>query len=164
MSEGGCITPSSSHGVSSFLAGYPQLLSRVRPFWLWGRPAAGGTAWLLGLQVASALCPVLGQGPPHSEPWVETPFSLFNLPTNSRGFSKTTSLCITLLLFRECPPEQEAGMDVGPSLCISALKGHSPELLTVQFLETVVSSILLIFLIILAGEYIQYQLLQRGQK
>ena len=47
-------------------------------------------------------------------------------------------------------------MDVEPSVCISALKGHSPELLTVQFLKTVVSSILLIFLVILAGEYIQY--------
>lgn len=47
-------------------------------------------------------------------------------------------------------------MDVGRPCVFPALKGHSPELLTVQFLETVVSSILLIFLIILAGEYIQY--------
>ena len=159
VSQGGSITPSSSHGVSSFLAVYPQLLSRARPFWLWGRPAAGGTAWLLGLQAAFS---PLSSPWPHSEPWAL--FSLFNLRTNSRGFSKTTSLCITLLLFRECPPEQEAGLDVGPSVCISVLKGHSPELLTVQFLETVVSSILLIFPIILAGEYIQYQLLQCGQK
>ena len=52
-----------SRACPSFLAGYPQLLSRARPFWLWGRPAAGGTAWPLGLQVAFS---------PLSGPWPRT--------------------------------------------------------------------------------------------